>query len=320
MECRQWLWALLAGIVNGIHGFEDLPFSPQAQKPLATRSRRIAQPRTAERIRELARLHNPGGSDAAGVPEIVDRMVEFGQRFSGLWYSILRDHENGMEYLLEECTVYQTGFGPAFRGIMDGAWTTPLYILQDGRTLMRLGGQVPDRVIDSSVIQRIESHALLAVAGRWPHRRYTLTAPSGAEPAVGTGAFPPAVPEATGPANRWWFDGDRAVLLRLRSWWTRRAGTGMTRGELDHWTMWCFARTESGLAWASACRADIPGAPSPGWTGASYARTRRRRMSAAGPMPIAPDLLVVPAEPGTAVACARSAGTRAPREVFQVRG
>jgi hypothetical protein len=79
-----------------------------------------------------------------------------------------------LEYLLEECTIYQTGFGPAFRGIMDGAWTTPLYILHDGRTLVRLGGQVPDRVIDSSVVQRIESHALLAVAGRWPHHRYIL--------------------------------------------------------------------------------------------------------------------------------------------------
>jgi hypothetical protein len=245
--------------VNGIHGFDDLPFSPQAQKLLATRSRRIAQPWPPGRIRELARLHHPGGSDLVSVPETVDRMVEFGQRFSGLWYSILRDHENGMEYLLEECTVYQTGFGPAFRGIMDGAWTEPLYILHDGRTLVRLGAQRPYRVIDSSVIQRIESHALLAVAGRWPHRRYTLTVPSGAEPTVGTGAFPPAVPGATGPANRWWFDGDRAVLLRLSPW--RRAANGMKVAGLDYWTMWCFARTESGLAWASACRADIPGDP-----------------------------------------------------------
>lgn len=189
-------------------------------------------------------------------------MVEFEQRFGGLWYSILRDRENGMEYGLEgDCTVFQTGFGPAFRGIMDGAQTTPLYILHDGRTLMRLGRHVPDRVIDSGVIQRIEGHALLAVAGHWPHHRYTLTVSAGAELTVGTGAFPPAAPEATGSANRWWFDGDRAVLLRLTSWWARRSGTGMTRAELDHWTMWCFARAEPDLAWASARRGDIPGDP-----------------------------------------------------------
>jgi hypothetical protein len=262
LNYRQRLGIRLAGIVNGIHGFDDLPFSPQAQDLLATRSRRIARQRPASQIRELARLHNPGASDEAVVPEVVDRMVEFEQRFGGLWYSILRDRENGMEYLIEEGTVYQTRFGPAFRGIMDGSWTTPLYILPDGRTLVRPGGQRPDRVIDSSVIQRIESHARLAVAGHWPHRRYILTLPSGAEPTVGTGTFPPAVPAATGPADRWWFDRDRAVLLRLSPWGVRRrTASGWIATGLDHWTMWCFARTESGLTWASARRADIPGDP-----------------------------------------------------------
>lgn len=218
----------------------------------------------AGQVRELAALHNPGGLDEAGMPDAIERMVEFEQRFGGLWYSILRDRENGMEYGLEgNCTVFQTGFGPAFRGIMDGAWTTPLCILHDGRTLVRTGGQVPYRVIDSSVIQRIESHALLAVSGHWPHRRYSFTVPPGTGPAVGTGTFPLAVPEATGPADRWWFDGDRAVLLRLAPWRTRRAdtGAGMTCAQSDHWTMWCFARSESGLAWASARRSDIPGVP-----------------------------------------------------------
>jgi hypothetical protein len=230
--------------------------------------RLLAQPETVGRIRELARLHNPGGSDAAGIPETVDRMVEFEQRFGGLWYSILRDRENGMEYLLEECTVYQTAYGPAFRGIMDGSWTTPFYILHDGRTLVRPGGQRPDRVIDSGVIQRIEGHALLTATGHWPHHRYTLTIPSRAEPAIGTGTFPPAAPEATGPASRWWSDGDRAVLLRLSPWGLRRrTARGWIVTGLDHWTMWCFARTESGLAWASARRADIPGDPvaGPDW-------------------------------------------------------
>jgi hypothetical protein len=101
----------------------------------------------------------------------------------------------------------------------------------------------------------------LTVAAAFDLSRYTLTAPSGAEPTVGTGAFPPAVPEATGPADRWWPDSDRAVLLRLRSWWTRHAGTGMIAAGFDHWTMWCFARAQRGLAWASARRGDIPGDP-----------------------------------------------------------
>ena len=262
MNYRQQPGTRLAGIVGGIRGFDDLPFSPRAQDLLATRGRRIARRRPASEVRELARRHNPGGSGETVVPEVVDRMAEFEQRFSGLWYSILREGENGMEYLLEEGTVYQTGFGPAFRGIMDGSWTTPLYILHDGRTLVRPGGQRPDRVIDSSVIQRIESHALLAAAGHWPHYRYILAVAPGAEPAVGTGTFPPAVPAATGPADRWWLDGDRAVLLRLFPWgFRRRTASGWTVTGLDRWTMWCFARTESGLAWAAARRADIPGDP-----------------------------------------------------------
>jgi hypothetical protein len=160
------------------------------------------------------------------MPEAVERMAEFEQRFGGLRSTILRERENGMEYgLAGDYTIIQTGFGPAFRGILDGPQTWPLYVLHDGRTLMRLRSPIPDRVIDSSVIQRIESDALLAMAGRWAHHRYTFTVASGAEPAVDTGAFPPAVPEATGPAKRWWFDGDRAVFLRLRSWWTRSSGT-----------------------------------------------------------------------------------------------
>jgi hypothetical protein len=121
-------------------------------------------------------------------------MAEFEQQFGGLWYSILRDRENGMEYGL------------------------------DGN-------------------------------------RYSLAVPAGTEPTVSTGAFPPLVPEATGPASRWWSDDDRAVLLRLERWWDSRGGAGTAMAALDHWTMWCSARTESDLAWASARRGDIPGDP-----------------------------------------------------------
>lgn len=58
---------------------------------------------------------------------------------------------------------------------------------------------MPDRLIDSSVPQRIESHALLAMVGRWPHHHYSLAVPSGTEPAVSTRHFPPAVLDAAGP-------------------------------------------------------------------------------------------------------------------------
>jgi hypothetical protein len=247
--------------VNGIREFEDLPVSSRALSLLA-RGRRLCQPMPADRIREQARLNPEGSPLTASMPEAVGRMIEFEQRFGGLWYSILRERENGMEYGLQgDCTVCQTGFGLAFRGIVDGAWTWPVHVLHDGRTLMRLGDPYPDRVIDSSVIQRIESDALLAIAGRWAHHRYTFTMAYGTEPAVNAEAFPPVVPEATGPAKRWWLDGDRAVFLRLRSWWTRGRGTGSTMAGPDRWTMWCFSRTEAGLAWASGRHTGIPGTP-----------------------------------------------------------
>ena len=57
-------------------------------------------------------------------------------------------------------------------------------------TLIGLGVSTPDRVIDSSVTQRIESDALLAVAGRWTHQRYPFEMAYGTEPAVNTEAFP----------------------------------------------------------------------------------------------------------------------------------
>jgi hypothetical protein len=129
------------GIVDGIHEFDDLPISPRARNLLATRARGVYQPMAPERVWELARLEPDGGLAAVSAPEAVARMAEFEQQFGGLWYSILRDRENGMEYGLEgSCTVFRTGFGAAFRGIVDGAWTWPVDILHDGRTPMRLGG------------------------------------------------------------------------------------------------------------------------------------------------------------------------------------
>jgi hypothetical protein len=185
----------LPGIVNGIHEFGDLPLSRLARDLLTSRGRRLCQPMAARRIRERARLEPDGGLAAVIVPEAVERMVEFEQRFGGLWYSILRDRENGMEYGLQG------------------------------------------------------------------DHRYPFEMAYGTEPAVNTEAFPSAVPQATGPAKRWWLDGDRAVFLRLRSWWSRDRGTGTMMARPDRWTMWCFSRTEDGLARASGRHADIAGTP-----------------------------------------------------------
>lgn len=249
------------GIVIGIEEFGDLLFSWRARDLLA-RSRRWTRPMPAGQITEQARLAPDGSPAAVSAPGAVERMIWFEQRFGGLRYTIRHDRENGMEYGLDgDCTVFRTEFGYAFTGILDGAWTWPVDILEDGRTLMRLAGDYPERVIDTSIVQRVESDALLAVAWRWPHHRYSFTVVSGTGPAVSTGAFPPAVPEATGPARRWWFDGDRAVLLRLRSWGTR--GPDEIRPGPDCWTMWFFTRTETGLAWASGRHDDIGGAPDP---------------------------------------------------------
>jgi hypothetical protein len=72
---------------------------------------------------------------------------------------------------------------------------------------------------------------------------------SGTETAVNTEAFPATVPEATRPTKRWWFDGDRAVFLRLKSWQTRGTSTSTsTMAGPDRWTMWCLARAEADLA------------------------------------------------------------------------
>ena len=116
---------------------------------------------------------------------------------------------------------------------------------------MELGREIPPRVIDSSIEQRIESHALLAEVRSWPHQAFSLTLPAHTEPQVCGNNVPPPRPEATGPANRWWFDGDRAVFAMLRSWWRRPGPSAQDSAPPDIWTVWCFARDTADLAEAT---------------------------------------------------------------------
>lgn len=202
-------------------------------------------------IREAAGVSCADGSHRPAPAEAVDFMIGFEQRYGGLWYYILGG--NGMEHGLGgEATLHETESGLALRSILDGSWTARLDVLTDGRTMMSLGRGLPAVVIDRSVEQRIEGHALLAEAGLWPHRMFALSVPAGSEPELSASrdALPPLADEATGPADRWWFGGDRAVLLRLRAWSHRPKAGGDTRFT-DRWSVWCFTRDAGELAGAA---------------------------------------------------------------------
>jgi hypothetical protein len=51
----------------------------------------------------------------------------------------------------------------------------------------------------------------------------------------------------------------------------------MIRAEADRWMMWCFARAEPDLAWASARRGDIQGDTIPGRDWCVICLSGRRR-------------------------------------------
>jgi hypothetical protein len=107
-------------------------------------------------------------------------------------------------------------------------------------------------VINSSVGQRLESHALLAAVRHWPHRGFTVAVPPAVTPTLADQLLPPAVPEATGPAEMWWYDRDLAVQLELHSWWE----------EDDTWAMRCFTRQPDALDDAvTVATRSLPDAP-----------------------------------------------------------
>ncbi|MFF5228164.1 hypothetical protein [Dactylosporangium sp. NPDC000521] len=163
--------------------------------------------------------------------DAVEALVRFEATYGGLQYPVIVG--NPMDHGLGGgVAVHDTPLGPAFTGIVDGDWTWGVDVLLDGRTALDLG-EWPIRVIDRSVEQRIEKHALLVEVREWPHRTYICRTPPLVAPVADERPLPPAVPEASGPADLWWRDDDTAVEATLLAW-----GDGR-----DSWTVRHFHRT-----------------------------------------------------------------------------
>jgi hypothetical protein len=181
-------------------------------------------------IRATARLRV--AQDVFPAPnELVDAMLRFEEQYGGLFYTVVGS--NGMEHGLDgDATGHHTPLGLAFTGIVDGDWTWGVDVLIDGRTAMG-PGKWPHRVIDHSIEQRLEKHALLVEVRDWHHRVFECWCPSEVFPVADEKRLPPSAPEATGPADLWWYDGDTAVQATLRAW----------SGTRDWWTVTYFARS-----------------------------------------------------------------------------
>jgi hypothetical protein len=172
-----------------------------------------------------------GSHEEPAGEELVETMVRFEERYGGLSYSVVGG--NSMEYGLGGTpSIHHSPLGTAFDAILDGDWTWNLDVLLDGRTAMGLG-RWPYRVIDRSVEQRIERHALLVEVRGWFHRTFECSTPLCVQPMADEGALPPPVAEATGPAEFWWSEGDVAIQAKLSGWPPGR----------DHWIVRYFART-----------------------------------------------------------------------------
>ncbi len=162
--------------------------------------------------------------------------VAFEDRYGGLAYRP-KPGSNHMEYGLDgEAYFHWTAdHGWSFPAAIDGAWTWAVEVLLDGRTIMG-PGEWRYRVMDRSLQQRLEKHALLAEVREWPHRTFAYRTETQVPPAIGLSGIP-MVPEATGPADHWWYDGEAAAHLSLRGW---------PEGQ-DNWVLRCFARTRQTL-------------------------------------------------------------------------
>ncbi|MET8832848.1 hypothetical protein ABZV78_02880 [Micromonospora sp. NPDC004540] len=174
----------------------------------------------------------------AAPSELVEAMVKFEERYGGLWYPVLGP--NGMEYGLDGgAVVRRSPLGLAFTGILDGDWTWPVDVLADGRTAMG-PGRWSYRVIDRSVDQRLESHALLVSVCGWFHRTFACYTPRDVIPVGDERHLPQRVPEATGPTQLWWLDEDDGVAVQanLSAWPPER----------DEWTVRYFARSPAQAA------------------------------------------------------------------------
>ncbi|WP_162641468.1 hypothetical protein [Streptosporangium sp. 'caverna'] len=213
-----------------MHIFDDPSVSPRVRNLLLTYGKRITATPT-EQIKALGCSVDQTGTSVPIPPSVVTAMVDFEERYGGLFYGM--PGENGMDHGLEgEMEARETLYGWAFPAIVDGDWTWGVDVLEDGRVAMALSPPIPYQIINRSVEQRLESHALLAVVRSWPHRAFGLTVDTSEIPVIASDELPPVVPEATGPADLWWYDDETAVHLQLGSWW----------GDHDTWVLRCFAK------------------------------------------------------------------------------
>ncbi|GAB3969735.1 hypothetical protein GCM10029978_041660 [Actinoallomurus acanthiterrae] len=220
---------------------------------------------SAEQVKSLACTIDDEDNEGPAPADVVAAMVAFEKQYGGLWTQL--PGHNPMEYGLEgEATAHWTSRGWAFSPILDGAMTWPVDVLVDGQTAMAMP-RAPYRIINRTVEQRLENHALAAAVMSWPHRQLTATTDRLTVPSVVQELLPPKVAEATGPADLWWCDDRTAVHLRLSVWW----------GDHDTWTVRCFTRdpreldqvveaAQAGIdgltvpeeVWCSLCRRFVP--------------------------------------------------------------
>ncbi|MEJ3748632.1 hypothetical protein WEI85_35795 [Actinomycetes bacterium KLBMP 9797] len=218
-----------------MHVLDDPANSARVTGFLATRAERWARTST-EQIRLSANANGPDGPLPAVPDELIAAAIGFEERYGGLAYR-LRPGGNHMEYSLDGEAHFHwiPGYGWSMPALLDGSWTWMVGLLLDGRTIMG-PGEWPDRLIDRTLEQRLEKHALLTEVSDWPHVTLTYVTGTQVLPAIGLSGIP-ALEEASGPADLWWYDGESAVHLTLVAW---------PEGQ-DHWVLRCFARTKEHL-------------------------------------------------------------------------
>jgi hypothetical protein len=234
---------VVGGTVMAYSSFDHLALPERAIGFLTAHSRRgpyMDEYMDESTIRSAAVVRR--GDDQDPVPdELVEAMVRFEQRYGGLFYPVIGG--NGMEHGLDgDLGGYHTSLGLAFGGIVDVDvdWTWGVDVLLDGSTAMG-PGQWTQRVVDRSVDQRIEKHAMLIDVRGWFHRTFECYTPSNVFPVTSEKGLPPLVPEATGPAELWLGDQAVAVQVTLSGW----------PPEQDRWIVRYFAR-----AWQQAAEAN----------------------------------------------------------------
>jgi hypothetical protein len=244
-----------------VHVLDDPDVSARLRRFLASRARRVTSMSEHE-IRSTASIQVDHRREPAPAA-LISTMVWFEQRYGGLAYPLITG--NDMEYGLDgDATGHPSTFGPTFAGILDGDWTWAVDVLLDGRTAMG-PGQWPYRVIDRSIDQRLEKHALLAEVRGWPHRTVECVTAPGATPAHNPEELPPSVPAASGPADLWWAADSTAVQLTLHSWpphqdrWLVRyfAGTTHLLSRADRALHTAIRQPTTPAAWCELCATSL---------------------------------------------------------------